>query len=75
MSEIFYAGGTTVKDISAADLVEDLRKLGKNAFFVEHRNDLLTAIRPHFTQDCVFLLMGARDPSLEDFAKQIWGEL
>lgn len=75
MSEIFYAGGTTVKDISAADLVEDLRKLGRNAFFVENRNDLLASMRSHFSPDCVLLLMGARDPSLEDFAKQIWGEL
>ena len=75
MSEIFYAGGTTVKDISAADLVDDLRMLGKNAFFVENRNNLLTAMRTHFSHDCMLLLMGARDPSLEDFARQIWEEL
>jgi UDP-N-acetylmuramate--alanine ligase len=75
MSEIFYAGGTTVKDISAADLVDDLRSLGKNAFFVEDRNNLLKSMRTHFSQDCVLLLMGARDPSLEDFASQIWKEL
>ena len=34
MSEIFYAGGTAVKDISANDLINDLKALGKNAFFV-----------------------------------------
>ena len=75
MSEIFYAGGTTTKDISAADLVEDLRQLGCNAFFTENRNDLVSALRPHFTQNCVLLLMGARDPSLEAFASQTWLEL
>ncbi len=75
MSEIFYAGGTTVKDISAADLVEDLRKLGKNAFFVENRNNLVKAMRSHLSQDAVLLLMGARDPSLEEFARQTWEEL
>lgn len=75
MSEIFYAGGTTVKDISAADLVEDLRKLGKNAFFVENRNNLVNAMRPHLQQNAVILLMGARDPSLEEFARQTWKEL
>lgn len=75
MSEIFYAGGTAVKDISAADLVADLRKLGKNAYFVEDRNGLLHAMRPHFTEDCVLLLMGARDPSLETFAGQVWEAL
>ena len=75
MSEIFYAGGTTTKDISSNDLVNDLKAKGSNAFFVEDRNDLVKAIRTHLTDNCVLLLMGARDPSLEQFAKQVWSEL
>ena len=75
MSEIFYAGGTATKDISSGDLINDLQALGKKAFFVEDRNKLLQAVRPHFTHDCVLLLMGARDPSLEQFAKNTWAAL
>ena len=75
MSEIFYDGGTAVKDISAADLIDDLQRQGKQAYFVENRNDLVTAVLPHLTADCVLLLMGARDPSLEQFAAQVWNEL
>ncbi len=75
MSEIFYAGGTTTKDISANDLINDLKALGKKVFFAEDRNDFLPAVRSHFTNNCVLLLMGARDPSLENFAKQIWADL
>ena len=75
MSEIFYAGGTTTKDISSNDLVKDLIAKGANAFFVEDRNDLVTSVRSHLTDNCVLLLMGARDPSLEQFAMQIWNEL
>lgn len=75
MSEIFYAGGTATKDISAADLINDIAAKGKNAYFVEHRNDLLQQLRSHFTDDCVLLLMGARDPSLEAFAKEVWQQL
>jgi UDP-N-acetylmuramate--alanine ligase len=75
MSEIFYAGGTAAKDISANDLINDLKGLNKPAFFVENRNDLLAAARSHFTNNCVLLLMGARDPSLELFAKQVWEKL
>jgi len=75
MSEIFYAGGTAVKDISANDLISDLKVLGKAAFFIENRNDFLSAVRSHLTDDCVLLLMAARDPSLEQFAKQTWQEL
>jgi UDP-N-acetylmuramate--alanine ligase len=75
MSEIFYAGGTTTKDISANDLINDLKIKGANAFFLENRKDLVQSIRSHLTDNCVLLLMGARDPSLEQFAKQVWNEL
>jgi len=75
MSEIFYAGGTTIKDISANDLIIDLKELNKPAFFIENRNDLLNAVRLHFTNNCVLILMGARDPSLEQFAKETWNKL
>ncbi|MBI3883079.1 MAG: UDP-N-acetylmuramate--alanine ligase, partial [Sphingobacteriales bacterium] len=75
MSEIFYAGGTAVKDISANDLITDIKALGKSAFFVENRNELLNTIRPHFSGDTVLLLMGARDPALEQFGKDVWEKL
>ena len=75
MSEIFYAGGTTTKDISAADLINDLKSAGSNAFFCADRTQLLNQLRPHFTDNCVLLLMGARDPSLEFFARDTWNAL
>lgn len=75
MSEIFYAGGTAVKDISANDLINDLKALHKPAYFIEHREDFLETVRPHLTDNCVLLLMGARDPSLEQFAKDVWSKL
>jgi UDP-N-acetylmuramate--alanine ligase len=75
MSEIFYAGGTTTKDISANDLINDLKTKGKPAFFIADRTAFLETVRPHFTADCVLLLMGARDPSLEQFAMQVWNAL
>jgi UDP-N-acetylmuramate--alanine ligase len=75
MSEIYYAGGTAVKDISAGDLIADLKAEGANAFFVPGRADLVQSVRPHLTTDCVLLLMGARDPSLEHFASEVFSEM
>lgn len=72
MSEIYYAGGTAVKDISANDLIEDLKAKGVNAFFVADRKDLINTMKPHFTPSTTLLLMGARDPSLGEFAKEVW---
>ena len=72
MSEIFYAGGTAVKDISAGDLINDIKALGKKAFFIEDRNNFVETMRPHLTANTVLLLMGARDPSLETFSKSVF---
>jgi UDP-N-acetylmuramate--alanine ligase len=75
MSEIFYAGGTAVKDISANDLINDIKALGKKAFFVEDRNEFVETVRPHLAGNAVLLLMGARDPSLEHFSKSVFEKL
>jgi UDP-N-acetylmuramate--alanine ligase len=75
MSEIYYAGGTAVKDISANDLIQDLRAKGAQAHFIADRNNLLDAMRPHFTKSTTILLMGARDPSLGQFAQDFWRSL
>jgi len=75
MSEIFYAGGSAIKDISSNDLINEIKENGKNAYFIEDRNQLLQSIQSHVTNNCVLLLMGARDPSLEFFSKNIWESL
>jgi UDP-N-acetylmuramate--alanine ligase len=75
MSEIFYAGGTATKDISALDLINDIRALGKNAYFIEDRNDLLKEAKDHLVAGTTLLLMGARDPSLEQFGKDVYAKL
>lgn len=75
MSEIFYAGGTAVKDISANDLITDINATGKKAFFVEDRNNFVTEVKAHLPEGSVLLLMGARDPSLEKFAGEVWEKL
>ena len=75
MSEIYYAGGTTTKNISANDLINDLKQSGRNAFFIENRNELLANMKSHLDNNSVLLLMGARDPSLDEFAKQVYEQL
>lgn len=75
MSEIFYAGGTAQKDISAADLVDDVVKAGGKAYFVPDRNDFFEQVKTHLAPATILLLMGARDPSLEQYASIIWNKM
>ncbi len=75
MSEIFYAGGTAEKNISSSELINGIRALGKNAYFVEDRNEFLEKVKPHLNNNDVLLLMGARDPGLEAFSKKLFDAL
>lgn len=68
MSEIYYAGGTAVKDISAEDLIRDIQAQGKKAFFVAERTTCVHEMLEDRSPGDVILLMGARDPSLDAFA-------
>ena len=40
-----------------------------------NRNDFLKQVQSHLSNNCVLLLMGARDPGLEQFGKEIWEKL
>ena len=70
-SKIYYAGGTAVQDISSGDLVNDLNKLGVPATYQPERTaaaqEMVKAAQP----GDVILLMGARDPSLAEFARTV----
>jgi UDP-N-acetylmuramate--alanine ligase len=56
-------------------LINDIKTLHKHAFFIENRNDFPDAVQSHLSNDCVILLMGARDPSLEKFAQYVWDKI
>ena len=64
-----------VKDISSEELINGIKALGKKAYFEEDRNNFIESVRPHLSDNCVLLLMGARDPSLEIFTKEVYDNL
>jgi UDP-N-acetylmuramate-alanine ligase len=63
---IFYVGGTVAKDISSDDLAKGVVALGKSAA-VGEREDIISAVEPGEN----YIVFGARDESLADFAKSI----
>jgi len=75
MSEIYYAGGTTTKNISANDLISDLKEKKKNAIFIEHRENLSDFLKKNISKNDIILLTGARDPSLDEFAVSVFNSL
>ncbi|HXA01856.1 MAG TPA: hypothetical protein VNW99_07710, partial [Cytophagaceae bacterium] len=75
MSEVYYAGGTVNKDITSEVVINAVKAKGKNALFVEDRNKLIETFHQMTERDDVILFMGARDPSLADFAKDVFEKL
>lgn len=67
---IYYAGGTAKKDISSTDIIEALGDVPFKAIVPENRQELLDHLKSVRSGECI-LLMGARDPSLSPFARQI----
>lgn len=64
---IFYAGGTVSKDISSHDIASGVREKGKFAEVVDFREDILKRLNEWQS----YVILGARDETLSDFAKQI----
>mgnify|MGYP002623956338 FL=1 len=70
-SQIYYAGGTVTRDISAGDLADDLILRGCEAVYIEDRNECAKKMVEYAQPGDTILLMGARDPSLQNYAQYV----
>jgi UDP-N-acetylmuramate--L-alanine ligase len=69
--EIFYAGGTALKDFSAADVVAEIAARSTLAEFAPSRDWLVARLCAEARAGDLILIMGARDPSLTELAQTI----
>ncbi|HOX39190.1 MAG TPA: Mur ligase family protein [Candidatus Brocadiia bacterium] len=72
MPEIYYAGGSAVKDISSRDITDAVSARERRARFVRSRADLAPEIGALADSGDVVLIMGARDDTLSDFARDVF---
>ncbi|MEW6118188.1 MAG: Mur ligase domain-containing protein [Nitrospirota bacterium] len=64
---IYYAGGTVSKDISSHDLAEGVRAAGKSVEVIEERETILRRVEAGEN----YVVLGARDETLADFAEAL----
>jgi len=64
---IYYAGGTTSRDISGADIARGVAANGRSAEAVESRAEVL-GLTNRFSS---FVVFGARDETLSDLAREL----
>jgi UDP-N-acetylmuramate--alanine ligase len=75
MLEVYYAGGTAKRDFSAADIVAEIAARGAGAEFAASRPWLARRLAQEAREGDLVLVMGARDPSLTGFAREILGAI
>lgn len=86
MPDIFYVGGsanlvngevvTLPKDVSSRDVVLPVVQRGKEAHYIPKRADILPFLKSRCQAGDTVIVMGSRDESLSDFAREIaavWG--
>lgn len=71
LPEIFFAGGTVTRDVSSRDIVRGVLAAGRDARFAQDRADLPRLIAAEARAGDLVLVMGARDPSLTDLARDV----
>lgn len=69
MPEIFYPGGTVTRDISSADIVDDVNAGGRNAHFFTTRKEIGNYLLKNVREGDRVVVMGARDDTLTMFAR------
>jgi UDP-N-acetylmuramate--alanine ligase len=72
LPEIYYAGGTADKSISSADLVASLNRRKAIGSFHATKDEAIAAVAAEARPGDWVVTMGARDPSLGEFALKLF---
>ncbi len=71
LPEIYYVGGTADQSVSSHHFIERIKPSHKNSFFFETKPLLLQFLKEHTQSGDLIVSMGARDPHLKQFAREI----
>lgn len=71
LPDIYYAGGTAAKDISSKEYAERLAANGKRALHVSSKDEIPSQVAGAARPGDLVLVLGARDPSLPEFAASL----
>ncbi len=69
--EVLYLGGTVDRSVTARDLVGDITARGTDAVWLENRENLFDALKNQTRPGDRVVIMGARDDTLSDYARDI----
>lgn len=71
LCEIYYAGGTAIKDISSRDLAIPLQEEGRSVYYHPDRQVVIDEVAKLARPGDGVIVMGARDETLREFSMEI----
>lgn len=71
LTEVYYPGGTIPEGVTSRSVYEGLKANGVNVHFDPCREHLLADMAAAAQPGDILLVLGARDPTLTDFAKKL----
>jgi UDP-N-acetylmuramate--alanine ligase len=72
LSDVYYMGGTPIEAVSVENIYDDLKTKHKNIFYVPSKENIVPQIAKAAKPGDVVLIMGARDPLLNDYSHQVF---
>lgn len=75
LTEVYYPGGTIPQGVSCRAVYDGLKARGVNVTYDECREKMVAQMAAAAQPGDIVLVLGARDPTLTDFARKILGAL
>lgn len=75
LTEVYYPGGTIPQGVTCRTIYEGLKGRGVNVSYNECREKLLSQMAAAAQPGDIVLILGARDPTLTDFARKLLNAL
>lgn len=71
LSDVYYAGGTVSREVTSKDVATAMQAKSQQVEFFPDRKDMLPYLKQNCESGDAIIIMGARDTTLSDFAKEI----
>jgi len=72
LTDVYYAGGTVTKDVTSEMVAEAMYNKGFAVKYIPDRKNLISEFKSKVQSGDVILLMGARDTTMSEFAKELF---
>lgn len=75
LSDVYYVGGTVSKDVTSEMVADAMLKKGYAVKYIPDRKNLIPEFKSQIHTGDVILLMGARDTTMSEFAKEVFATI